>query len=88
VPDGVRIDRIARLEKVKAAASALQAAESVRFAQSQAEEQPAANVHPDRSAAASPTSSAWHAAYPGSRPRVDSGWPGRCVSICRRLICC
>ena len=32
VPGAVRIDRIARLEKIKAAAAALQAAESVRFA--------------------------------------------------------
>ena len=31
VPDAVRIDRIARLEKLKAAAAALQAAESVRL---------------------------------------------------------
>ena len=46
--DAVRIDRIARLEKVKAAAAALQAAESVRFAQSQATAQLAANVHPDK----------------------------------------
>ena len=30
-PDAVRIDRIARLEKIKATAAALQAAESVRF---------------------------------------------------------
>ena len=48
VPDAVRIDRIARLEKVKAAAAALQAAESVRFAQSQASAQLAADVHPDK----------------------------------------
>jgi len=48
VSDAVRIDRIARLEKIKAAAAALQAAESVRFAQSQAEQQLAANVHPDK----------------------------------------
>jgi Domain of unknown function (DUF222) len=48
VSDGVRIDRIARLEKVKAAAAALQAAESVRFAQSQAKAQLAANVHPEK----------------------------------------
>jgi hypothetical protein len=46
--DAVRIDRIARLEKIKAAAAALQTAESVRFAQSQAEQQLAADVHPDR----------------------------------------
>lgn len=46
--DAVRIDRIARLEKIKAAAAALQVAESVRFAQSQAEAQLAADVHPDR----------------------------------------
>jgi hypothetical protein len=31
VPDAVRIDRIARLEKIKAAAAALQIAESVRL---------------------------------------------------------
>ena len=48
VSDAVRVDRIARLEKIKAAAGALQMAESVRFAQSQAEAQLAANVHPDR----------------------------------------
>jgi len=46
--DAVRIDRIARLEKLKAAAAALQAAESVRFAQSQAQAQLAADVHPDK----------------------------------------
>jgi hypothetical protein len=48
VPDAVRIDRIARLEKIKPAAAALQMAESVRFAQSQAAAQLAADVHPDK----------------------------------------
>ena len=48
VPDAVLIDRIALLEKIKAAATALQMAESVRFAQSQAELQLAADVHPDK----------------------------------------
>ena len=48
VPDAVRIDRIARLEKIKAAAGALQMAESVRFAQSQAAAQLAADVNPDK----------------------------------------
>ena len=48
VPDAVRIDRIARLEKLKAAAAALQAAESVRFARSHAVTQLAADVHPDK----------------------------------------
>ena len=48
MPDAVRIDRIALLEKIKSAAAALQVAESVRFAQSQAELQLAANVHPDK----------------------------------------
>jgi hypothetical protein len=48
VPDAVRIDRVARLEKIKAAAAALQMAESVRFAQSQAEAQMNADVHPDK----------------------------------------
>src|SRR5215208_5096279 len=42
VTDRERIDRIARLEQLKAAAAALQAAESVRFAQSQVELQIAA----------------------------------------------
>jgi hypothetical protein len=48
VSDGVRVDRIARLEQLKAAVAALQAAESVRFAQSQVEAQLAVGVHPDR----------------------------------------
>jgi hypothetical protein len=46
--DADRIDRIARLEKLRAATAALQAAESVRFAQSQVTEQLAADVHPDK----------------------------------------
>ena len=45
--DTVRIDRIARLEKLRAVTAALQAAESVRFAQSQVAEQLAVDVHPD-----------------------------------------
>ena len=48
VADAARIDRIERLEKLRAATAALQAAESVRFAQSQVAEQLAAEVHPDR----------------------------------------
>jgi Domain of unknown function (DUF222) len=46
--DADRIDRIARLEKLRAATAALQAAESVRFAQSQVAEQLAGGVHPDK----------------------------------------
>jgi Domain of unknown function (DUF222) len=46
VSDAERIDRIARLERLKAAAAGLQAAESVRFAQSQVAQQIAADVHP------------------------------------------
>src|SRR5215204_3402963 len=46
VTDRERIDRIARLEQLKAAVAALQAAESVRFAQSQVEQQLTAGVHP------------------------------------------
>jgi Domain of unknown function (DUF222) len=46
VSDAARIDRIARLEQLKAAVAGLQAAESVRFAQSQVEQQIAAGVHP------------------------------------------
>jgi hypothetical protein len=44
--DAVRIDRIALLEKLRAATAALQAAETVRLAQSQVTEQLAADVHP------------------------------------------
>jgi Domain of unknown function (DUF222) len=47
VHDAARIDRIARLEKLRAVTAALQAAESVRFAQSQVEGQLAADVHPE-----------------------------------------
>ena len=46
--DADRIDRIARLEKLRAVTAALQAAESVRFAQSQVTEQLAAGVHPSK----------------------------------------
>jgi Domain of unknown function (DUF222) len=46
--DADRIDRIVRLEKLRAATAALQAAESVRFAQSQVAEQLAADVHPTK----------------------------------------
>jgi hypothetical protein len=48
VSDAVRIDRIGLLEKIKAAAAALQMAESVRFGQSQVQAQMAADVHPER----------------------------------------
>ena len=48
VPDAARIDRLARLEKLRAATAALQVAESVRFAQSQVAEQIAADVHPEK----------------------------------------
>ena len=47
VADAARIDRIARLAKLRAATAALQAAESVRFAQSQVAAQLAAQVHPE-----------------------------------------
>jgi hypothetical protein len=47
VSDATRIDRIARLEKLRAATAASQVAESVRFAQSQVGERMAANVHPE-----------------------------------------
>jgi hypothetical protein len=48
VRDAARIDRIARLEMLRAATAALQVAESVRFAKSQVTEQLAADVHPDK----------------------------------------
>jgi hypothetical protein len=44
--DVARIERISRLEQLKTAAAAWQAAESVRFAQSQVAQQIAAEVHP------------------------------------------
>ena len=48
VDAGVRIDRISLLEKIKAAAGAVQAAEIVKFAQAQVAEQKDAQVHPRR----------------------------------------
>jgi hypothetical protein len=48
VADAHRIDRIGRLEKLRSVTAALQAAESVRFAQSQVAEQLAADVHPEK----------------------------------------
>jgi hypothetical protein len=45
--DAARIDRIARLEKLRAVTAALQAAECVRFAQSQVAVQLAAKVDPE-----------------------------------------
>ena len=48
VADAARIDRIARLEQLRATTAALQVAESVRFAQSQVAEQLVADVHPDK----------------------------------------
>ena len=46
VSDAVRIDRITRLEKLRAVTAALQLAETVRFGQSQAAAQLARKVHP------------------------------------------
>ena len=46
--DAARIDRIGRLEKLRAVTAALQAAESVRFAQSQVAKQLTAGVHPSK----------------------------------------
>jgi Domain of unknown function (DUF222) len=46
--DAARIDRIARLEKLRAVTAALQGAESVRFAQSQLAEQLTADAHPSK----------------------------------------
>ena len=46
VSDAVRIDRIARLEKLRAVTAALQLAETVRFGQSQTAAQLAKKVHP------------------------------------------
>jgi hypothetical protein len=62
--DAARIDRIGRLEKLRAVTAALQAAESVRFAQSQVAEQFAADVHPEVMGVASPNRSVWPADSP------------------------
>ena len=48
VADADRVDRLDRLERVRAAIVAVQAAETVRFAQSQVAQQLAADVHPQR----------------------------------------
>lgn len=48
VSDATRIERIARLERLRAATVAWQAAETVRFAQSQVSQQLAADVDPAR----------------------------------------
>jgi len=48
VEAGMRIDRIAVLEKIKAAVGAVQAAETVKFAQAQVAAQKDARVHPRR----------------------------------------
>ena len=46
VSDAVRIDRIARLEKLRAVTAALQLAETVRFGQPQTAAQLARDMHP------------------------------------------
>ncbi|HEY5845674.1 MAG TPA: DUF222 domain-containing protein, partial [Microlunatus sp.] len=48
VSDAGRIDRIAAMEQLRAATTGLQMAESVRFAQSQVEQQLAAGLHPEK----------------------------------------
>jgi hypothetical protein len=62
--DADRIDRIARLEKLRAATAALQAAESVRFAQSQVAGQLAADVHPTKIGRGLVGRSGWPAVSP------------------------
>jgi hypothetical protein len=84
VPDAVRIDRVARLEKIKASAATLQMAESVRFAQSEAQAQMNADVHPDKIGRAL-ISSAWHAECLGLRLPVGSRELGRCGLSCPNL---
>src|SRR5215218_5588533 len=84
VTDRERIDRIARLEQLKAAVAALQAAESVRFAQSQVEQQLAAGGTREWSAAGSRIRSRWPARCRRPRARGSSGSPERCGSTCRQ----
>ncbi|HYP44339.1 MAG TPA: hypothetical protein VEQ66_03970 [Propionibacteriaceae bacterium] len=88
VDDAVRIDRIARLEKLRAVTAALQAVECVRFAQSQVAEQMAADVHPSAVAAESPTRSRWPATSRLSPGPVDSVSPEPCGSTCPRHTRC
>jgi hypothetical protein len=82
VPDAARIDRIARLERLRAATAALQTAESVRFAQSQVAEQLAADVHPNPSGVASPNKSGWPAASHPPQRHGGSIRRGHCGLSC------
>ena len=82
MPDAVRI---ALLEKIKSAAAALQVAESVRFAQSQAEAQLAANVHPDKIGRGIADQLGLACKISGFAAADGSGWRGRCGSSCPKL---
>jgi hypothetical protein len=84
VRDAARIDRIARLEQLRAATAALQAAESVRFAQSQVAEQLAADVHPDKIGRGIAEQSGWPAASPQRLRRAGSIPRGPCGVSCPR----
>jgi hypothetical protein len=84
VADAARIDRIARLEQLRATTAALQVAESVRFAQSQVAEQLAADVHPDKIGRGIAEQSGWPAASPLWWRRAGSIPRGPCGVSCRR----
>src|SRR5215213_456887 len=83
VSDGERIDRIARLERLKAAAAGLQAAESVRFAQSQVAQQIAADVHPKAIGRGIADQLALAYKVSPTEGRAGWAWPGPCGSTCR-----
>ena len=82
--DGVRIDRIARLEKLRAATAALQAAETVRFARSQVAEQLAQDVHPNAIGRGIGDQIALACKISPSAGSQRLGVPGRCGSTSRK----
>ena len=88
MPDAVRINRIARLEKLKAATAALQAAESVRFAQSQAEAQMAADIRPDKIGRGIADQLGLACHLSGFEAARRLGRARACGSICRKPIGC
>jgi hypothetical protein len=88
VLDAVRIDRIARLERIKAAAAALQMAESVSFAQSQVQAQLAADVHPARIGRGIADQLGLACRISGYEAARRMGWRGHCGSSCPRRFGC
>jgi hypothetical protein len=83
--DSVRIDRIACLEKIRAVTAAAQAAESVKFAQSQVSQQIATDVHPAAIGRGIANKSVSPATYRQLSRPAGSTAPGPGGSSCRTL---